>query len=108
MRSLPFAASCRPTSPSQFRSLMTTGASRPGDTAAARRCRAEPRTNRCLGCSPISIRCSRTYTATGHPAASDPVLAALAKLAPSNDLAARALLQAMLPGLKAPTYSFCR
>lgn len=42
----------------------------------------------------------------GHPAVSDRVLAALAKLAPSDDVAARALLQAMLPGLKALTHSF--
>ncbi len=42
----------------------------------------------------------------GHPAMSDRVLAALAKLAPNDDLAARALLQAMLPGLKALARSF--
>ncbi len=42
----------------------------------------------------------------GHPASSDRVLAALAALAPTDDLAARALLQALLPGLKALTHSF--
>lgn len=42
----------------------------------------------------------------GHPASSDAVLAALASLAPTDDLAARALLQALLPGLKALTHSF--
>lgn len=42
----------------------------------------------------------------GHPATSDRVLAALASLAPADDLAARALLQALLPGLKALTHSF--
>ncbi len=42
----------------------------------------------------------------GHPAMSDRVLAALAKLAPIDNVAARALLQAMLPGLKALTHSF--
>ncbi len=42
----------------------------------------------------------------GHPAMSDRVLAALARIAPCDDLAARALLQAMLPGLKALTHSF--
>jgi hypothetical protein len=42
----------------------------------------------------------------GHPATSDKVLASLAGLAASDELAARALLQAMLPGLKALTHSF--
>lgn len=44
----------------------------------------------------------------GRPADSDAVLSALARLAPREELAARALLQAVLPGLKAVVLSHGR
>lgn len=42
----------------------------------------------------------------GHPAESDRLLLGLARLAPVDDLAARALLQALLPGLRALSRTF--